>query len=503
MRSRTALALLSALLLTAACGTRLPDSAFVTSGNQAVTGAEGSDSTLTGDGPAVDDPLTTGSDAGSAGPTGSDSTPGDGGSTPTGPSGGGGDGGGGGTADDGPNQASDVGVTATTITIGNITAENGVLGDAFAPAARGIRAWARAMNAKGGIHGRQIILKTCDDREDRSRALDCARRLVEQDKVFALVATNTRAMGGAAQYLQDKGIPVLGFPITNSFARYPHFWSAYPNGYPRDGKTVGWKGKIMSTSGSYRWFKQKLGVTKAAVFSYDIDESKQAANFMVEGLKLEGFTVDSYVVSFAAPSFDQAVAEMEKKGTQIVMDSMDDGANRKLCDAMARRNFKVKAKVSTVVSFGESVGDNYNATCKNSVFIVGESIPYTQTSVPAIAEFRAAFARYQPGYPLHQWALEAWAQGILVRDALTKMGSSPTRKGLEDFLRGLRNYTSDGINGGLEYVPIDYDKPRNEDCFTIARWLDSKGGWVQATDKFPFCYPDAYQYGTPALEQGD
>ena len=69
----------------------------------------------------------------------------------------------------GPNQASDVGVTATTITIGNITAENGVLGDAFAPAVRGLRAWVQATNAKGGINGRQIILKTCDDREDRAR----------------------------------------------------------------------------------------------------------------------------------------------------------------------------------------------------------------------------------------------------------------------------------------------------------------------------------------------
>ena len=35
-------------------------------------------------------------------------------------------------------------------------------------------------------------------------------------------------------------------------------------------------------------------------------------------------------------------------------------ANRKLCDAMARRSFKVEAKVSTVVSFGDKVGKTYN-----------------------------------------------------------------------------------------------------------------------------------------------
>ena len=141
----------------------------------------------------------------------------------------GGTGGGGGGAG-GPNQASDVGVTANQIVIGNIVAENGVLGDAFAPAARGMRAWAAAINAKGGIHGRQVVLKTCDDGEVRNKTLECAKRLVEQDKVFAIVGANTRAMGGAAQYLNDKGVPVIGMPITNSFYRYPHFFSVYAVG---------------------------------------------------------------------------------------------------------------------------------------------------------------------------------------------------------------------------------------------------------------------------------
>jgi branched-chain amino acid transport system substrate-binding protein len=309
-------------------------------------------------------------------------------------------------------------------------------------------------------------------------------------------------MGGAAQYLNDKGIPVIGMPITNSFYRFPHFWSGYPTGYARDGKTVGYNGQIMSLSGIYRWFKAQLNVSKAAVFAYDIDESKQAGNFFVKGLQLEGYQVTSYTVSFAAPSFDQAVADMASQGIEIIFDAMDDGANRKLCDAMARRTFSVKAKVSTVVSFGDAVGTAYNDTCRNSIYIAGDSIPYTATQVPAVAEFRTAFAKYQNGYPVHQWALEGWAQATMVAEGIKSMGAAPTRKGLEDYMRGLRKYTAGGIMDGLEYVPIDYSKPTNEDCFTVARWLDAKGGWVSATDKFPYCYADAKQYPSPALEQG-
>lgn len=486
-------AALAALLLTA-CGTRLPDEAFeetgqlVASGEVADAGTAdraGTDATATTTTVAAAGGAVTGSTGSGGGPAGS----------------GGGGGGGGGAA--APNQASDVGITPDAIVLGNITAENGVLGDTFAPAARGLRAWVQFINSKGGISGRQVVLKTCDDGEVRNKALECARRLVEQDKVFAIVGANTRAMGGAAQYLNDQGVPVIGFPITNSYYRYPHFWSVYPFGYPRDGTTVGYNGQLMSTTGAYRWFKTRLNVTKAAVFTYDIDESKQAGSAFVKGLELEGYQVTPYTVSFAAPSFDQAVADMQRNGVQIIFDSMDDGANRKLCDAMARRSFSVAAKVSTVVSFGEKVGTSYNDTCRNNVFIVGESIPYTATNVPAVAQFRDAYARYQPGKEVHQWALEAWAQATMVAEGVQAMGPAPTRAGLEDFLRGLDSYTAGGIFVGLDWRPIDYSRPTNEDCFTIARWQDSQGGWVQATEQFPFCYADAKQYGSPALEQGN
>ena len=491
IRTRTA-AVAAALAVLAACGTRLPDEAFEAQGE--LVEVEGGQALAEGtaDPGAVEGATeTTVAGAGASGQAGAGAGAG-------GPAAAGGGGGAG-----GPNQASDVGVTADQIVIGNITAENGVLGDAFAPAARGMRAWAAAVNAKGGIHGRQVVLKTCDDGESRNKTLECAKRLVEQDKVFAIVGANTRAMGGAAQYLNDKAVPVIGMPITNSYYRYPHFFSGYPSGYRRDGKTVGNGGNLMFTTGMYRWFKENLKVSKAAVFSYDIPESKQAGDAFAEGLELEGFSVKTYTVSFAAPSFDQAVASMQQDGTQIIVDSMDDGANRKLCDAMARRRFTVKAKVSTVVAMGDKVGTAYNDTCRNSVYVPGDTVPYTATGVPDVKAFRDAFARHQPGKPVHQWALEAWAQAQLVKGGLEKMGGAPTRKGLETYLNGLTSYTGGGVFVGLDWKPIDWGPKTREDCFTISRWQDSKKGWTSATQRFPFCYPNAKVYSSPALEQGN
>jgi branched-chain amino acid transport system substrate-binding protein len=497
LRNRTKItALLMGLgLMLAACGTRLPNSAFTTqaasSNGQQGAGNGVDNSGSVADNSSTNDTIAAGDQSSSGGSSPSNT----GGGTNTSPGSSG--------AASGPNQASDVGITATTITLGNITAENGVLGDAFAPAVRGMRAWVAATNAKGGIGGRQIILKTCDDREDRARDLACAQQLVEQDKVFALVGDNTRAHGGSAQYLNDHAVPTIGFPITNSFIRYPHFWDMYPEGYVRDGVHAGYNGQIIQQTGPYRWFKQNLNVTKAAVFEYDIDASTQEGNAIVKGLRLEGFSATPYVVSFAAPSFDQAVADMQNDGTQIVFDTMDDGANRKLCDAMQRRSFKVTAKVSTVVSMGDNVGTDYNDTCRNSVYIVGDTLPYSMKSNPEVAAFRAGFAKYQAGYPLHQWALESWSVADLIAQYIKQMGASPTRVGLEKLLTNTHAYTAGGVYDGLQWTPQDYSTPKAESCFGVARWQDSAGGWIEATNKFPFCYEDAIQYGTATADQGN
>jgi branched-chain amino acid transport system substrate-binding protein len=290
-------------------------------------------------------------------------------------------------------------------------------------------------------------------------------------------------------------------PITNSFYRYPNFFSEYINGYSRNGKTVGYNGNLQYHTAIYRWFKQNLKVTKAAVIVYDIPESKQAGDGFAKGLQLEGFDVTTFTVSFVAPSFDQAVATMQQKGVQMILDSTDDGANRKLCDAMARRGFKVVAKVSTVVSMGDNVKNSYNDTCRNSVYIPGNSLPYDATSNPEVAAFRAAYARYQPGKPLHEWALEAWAQGQMVADGIKSMGAAPTQKGLIAWLNGLNQYTAGGIYSGLDYRPWDFSKPTIRGCTAISRYQDGKG-WILAS-QFPVCYNDAKNYAVTALEQGN
>ena len=496
-RAAVAGALAIALLAsTAACGTRLSDEAFETqqateAGASREAGGDVAQGLEPGDAGTADASATSGDGAQAVG---GDSTTGASSSS------------GAGTAS-GPNQASDVGITPTTIRLGTIVAENGVLGDAFAPAVWGLRSWVAHTNAQGGIGGRKIELFTCDDREDRARTLECAKRLVEKDRVFALVAVNTRSISGASLYLEEQAIPVLGFPISNAFNRFSHFFSAYGSIYPRDGKQVGFNGQLVGGTTLARYFKEELGTTRAAVFGYDIDESAQAANNLRKGLELEGYTVQQYAVSFAAPSFDTAVASMQQAGIQIIFDAMDPGANIRLCDAMSRRGFKPLAKMTTVPAFGEALGTTLNDTCRPITYIFGFSRPYNATEVPFIAAFNTAFKRYQPGKQLHQWALEAWVQGDVLRQGLLAMGAAPTREGLEAFLERPGGTNVPGVLAiPLSFVP----RPEaargvrgNGGCFAMAKWDDDVPGNWTTPSGFPYCSKGGGQiYLTPASEDG-
>src|ERR1700722_6797800 len=103
----------SATLVLAACGTRLPDSAFTQPAHPVTT------TTATS-------------------PSPSSSTTG--------------------------NTASDVGVTPTTITIGEIASiTNPFDPGEFVGPTYGLQAFVRYTNAHGGVHGRQVVLKVCND----------------------------------------------------------------------------------------------------------------------------------------------------------------------------------------------------------------------------------------------------------------------------------------------------------------------------------------------------
>src|SRR5262252_11136211 len=77
----------------------------------------------------------------------------------------------------------DPGVTDKEIKIGNINPYSGPA-SAYGTIGRGIAAYFKKLNDEGGVNGRKINFITYDDGYSPPRAVEQARRLVEQDQVL-------------------------------------------------------------------------------------------------------------------------------------------------------------------------------------------------------------------------------------------------------------------------------------------------------------------------------
>ena len=479
------LLLLVALGSLAACGTRLPDSAFPTAGPGTVVTTQqpgGAGGTATAA------PLTTAS----AGP----------GSLLAGPS-------------TGPaavvsaspgtgvfqgrrNTASDVGVTPTTITLGQVVSrENPFDPKAFVGPLYGAAAFVADLNARGGLNGRTVRLVTCDDHGDAARNTSCVHSLIDSSKVFALVAQSVFTYAGAP-YVQQKGVPDVGSqPVDTAYDKYSHLWDVYGESYPRDG-TVGYGGKLIGGTEVYQYFKKRFGGSlKAGVVYYNVASSTRFGQSIATGLRAEGYSVVEKQINFALPDFDSAVLDMRSQGVKYVYDALDTGGNVSLCRAMDADGLssQVTAKVTTTQGWvGSIAGDFADAPgCRNKLWATGNDLNYEDRQLPQVKRFRDAMARLHLDGPdqLSEWALEGWAGAQWLTDAMSSCGAALTRRCVEAFMGSGKPYSAGGLLTPRSFATYPAKKTIYT-CINVARWQDGRGWVTQVPDMNRNCF-DAKQ----------
>lgn len=101
------------------------------------------------------------------------------------------------------------GVTEDQILVGHLGPQTGPVA-AYDGIRKGIASYFRYVNEQGGVGGRKLTLIAYDDQYQPAKTVQQARRLVDEDKVFAVLANVCTPCNTAAkQYYIDKGIPVV------------------------------------------------------------------------------------------------------------------------------------------------------------------------------------------------------------------------------------------------------------------------------------------------------
>jgi hypothetical protein len=388
--------------------------------------------------------------------------------------------------------------SAEPIVIGNITSRSNPFdARAFAGPYYGISALVDDVNRRGGVNGRPLVLRTCDDMGSADRNVTCVHQML-RDGVFALVSNAVLDYAGAG-IVNDAGLPDIGGqPVDLAYSRYPHLWDIGGTSYPRNGR-IGFDGVLHNGTEVYRFFRVTYPEEPrtAAVVFYNQSASERYGRAIAAGLRREGFRVMTAQVNFALPDYDSVAVHMRHEGVRFVFDAIDRAGNQRLCEAIDDNRVQLVAKVTTTQSWEASIRSDYadSPYCRNVIFATGTSANYDDDALAPVARFRAAMARLGWDRPqtMSQWALEGWAGGRWFVDAATSCGADLTRECLEDFLARPSGYDAGGLLVRRDFLVGDGSLTEHRSCLNVARWQDTArggaGGWVtQVPDMTRNCF---------------
>jgi len=203
------------------------------------------------------------------------------------------------------------GVTDTEILLGTSFPLSQSPAAAYSPITNGMMAYFNYINdTEGGVNGRKIRLIICDDHYNPPDAAECARKLVEQDKVFALIgALGTAAHGAAWKYLEELGIPDM-WVLTGATKWTDPVVKTRFGGNP-DYET---EGKILGRYIAENYNGKKLGIV-AQNDDFGNDGIK-GLHEGIEGSKVEVITIERFEAT--AADLTSQMQRVKNAGAEVV-----------------------------------------------------------------------------------------------------------------------------------------------------------------------------------------
>lgn len=129
----------------------------------------------------------------------------------------------------GPAQAQEDGVSEDRILFGQSAAFSGPTGQLGMDFRAGVLAAFEAANADGGVYGRRLELLSIDDYYEPEIAVSNTRRLVERDRVFALIgAIGAPSAGASVPIAAESSVPYIA-PYTGSGLLRDRKWANVVN----------------------------------------------------------------------------------------------------------------------------------------------------------------------------------------------------------------------------------------------------------------------------------
>lgn len=366
----------------------------------------------------------------------------------------------------GSSASAEDGVSADTIVFGQAAVLAGPAAALGQGMKTGLNAAFDEANKKGGVHGRKLKLISVDDGYEPEKSIVATKKLIEEDKVFALIGPVGTPTSAATQPIATAAkVPFVG-PFTGA-------------GFLRDTKLS----NVINVRASYgaeteawvRHLTEDLKIKKIAIF-YQDDAFGRAG--------LAGFqkAMDKRSLKIAAEgtyerntvAVKTALLNIKREEPEAVVMV---GAY-KPCAEFIKLSRKVGFNpVFVNISFvgasalAKELGEDGKGV------IVSQVVPFPwDASIKVIADYHAAIKAADDKAKPEFVSLEGYLVGRLAIAALDKTGANPTR---EDFLKAIKT-TGAFDFGGLK---MTFGATDNEGLDQVFMTVIQADGSFKAVDK--------------------
>jgi ABC-type branched-subunit amino acid transport system substrate-binding protein len=335
------------------------------------------------------------------------------------------------------------GITGDTIMFGQAAVLEGPAAALGLGMQKGLNAAFDEINAKGGVHGRKLKLTSVNDGYEPDRAIAATRKLIEVDKVFALIGAVGTPTSAAAQPIATAAkVPFMGAFTGAGFLRNPKLENVINVRASYDAETEAW----------VKHLTEDLKISRIAIF-YQDDAFGRAG--------LSGFkkAMDKRKMEMAAEATYERNTVAVKSGLLTLKRAEPEavvivGAYKPVAEFI-----KLARKVSfnpvfVNISF---VGANALAAelgPDGKGVIVSQVVPFPgDASLPVVADYQAAIKKADPQAEPEFVSLEGYLVGRLAIAALDKAGKNVTR---ESFVKVIKETGKFDIGGLImTYGPED------------------------------------------------
>ncbi len=363
------------------------------------------------------------------------------------------------------------GITDTEILLGADCILSGAMGAVFATIPQTVEAYFKYINdTQGGVCGRKIVYKVEDNQDDPAKGMEVVRKLVEQDKVFAMVGSLGDSVHPATwDYLNENGVPDILVSAGS------HMFGDDPEGHP-------WTVQMIPSNkieGAFfgEYISENLPGKKVAVLYPNIQQGFDHLEGVKEGLdpdKNEIVSEQSFEIT--AVSISSQVSNMKNAGAEVVTTVAAPGYTAQAIKQADRLGWHPQWVISYINS-DEMMFKFVSPELLDGAISMQALKLGAWTDDPAVAEHYRIMSEYGGPSPTN-FTIYAQSLAEVAVEALSRTCDNLTREGLMDAVESIKDWHGDLL---IDEVNVSFSDT-DHTAFQTARMLrasveDGKGKW--------------------------